>query len=271
MIRIILGVALVYVLVIALLFVFQRRVIYHPNPTRVEPAQYGVPQMREVSLATKDDLDLLAWWRPPQRNNAPVLIFFHGNAGHIGFRASKVRPYLDAGWGVLLTSWRGYSGNPGHPTEQGLYADARAALAFLAQNEVPVENIVLYGESLGSGVAVQMAAETEKSFRALVLEAPYTSITDVAARRFPFAPTRWLVRDRFDSMAKISRIREPVFVVHGERDGVIPVELGRKLFHAANNPKAAKFLPAAGHNDLYEHGAVGFIVDFIDKIPIKIK
>jgi len=182
-----------------------------------------------------------------------------------------VRPYLDAGWGVLLTSWRGYSGNPGHPTKQGLYADARSALAFLADNDISVEDIVLYGESLGSGVAVQIAAESGQPFRALVLEASYTSITDIAARRFPLAPTRWLVRDRFESKAKISSIHVPVFVVHGERDEVIPVEFGRELYHAANEPKAAKFLSDAGHNDLYDHGAAGLIIDFIDNIPVKIK
>jgi fermentation-respiration switch protein FrsA (DUF1100 family) len=271
MIRIVLGVAVAYVLVVALLFVFQRRVIYHPNSIRSEPGQYGVAEMRVVSLNTNDGLDLVAWWRPPLRDGAPVLVYLHGNAGHIGSRASKARPYLDAGWGVLLTSWRGYSDNPGNPTEQGLYEDARAALKFLAENGVSAENTVLYGESLGSGPAVQMAFETGQNFRALVLEAPYSSITDIAARRFPFAPVRWLLHDRFESKAKIGQIHIPVLVVHGERDTVIPVEFGRELFDAANEPKAAKFLPAAGHNDLYDHGAARFILDFVENIPKKLR
>lgn len=271
MIRILLGAAAVYLLVVALLFVFQRRVIYHPSSNRAEPGQVGATDMRVVGLNTSDGLALVAWWRKPSRDGAPVLVFFHGNAGNIGGRAWKVRPYLDAGWGVLLTSWRGYSGNPGNPTEQGLYDDARAALAFLAENGVAAENTVLYGESLGSGVAVQMAFETGHNFRALVLEAPYSSITDIAARRFPFAPARWLVRDRFDSKAKIARVHTPVLVVHGERDQVIPVEFGRALFDAAIEPKAAKFLPDAGHNDLYEHGAARIILDFVDNIPRKLR
>lgn len=271
MIRIVLGVAVVYLLAIALLAGCQRRFIYHPDPTRPAPGDYGVADMRVVAMTTSDHLELVAWWRPPLRDNAPVLVYFHGNAGHLGNRASKVRPYLDAGWGVLLTSWRGYSGNPGSPTEQGLYTDARAAMAFLAKIGVSEENTVLYGESLGSGVAVQMAFETGKPFRALVLEAPYTSITDIAGRRFPFVPTRWLVYDRFDSKAKITNINLPVLVVHGERDGVIPVQFGRALFDAANQPKAAKFISGAGHNDLYEHGAAQLIFDFIDSIPKKIR
>ena len=271
MLRIVLGIAAVYLLVVALLFVFQRRVIYHPGPIQAEPGQYGAADMRVVSLNTSDDLELVAWWRPPPQKNAPVLVYFHGNAGNIGGRASKARPYLDAGWGVLLTSWRGYSGNPGNPTEQGLYSDARAALKFLAENGVSRENIVLYGESLGSGVAVQMAFESRPAFRALVLEAPYSSIIDIAARRFPFAPARWLVRDQFDSITKIAGIHIPVLVVHGERDEVIPVEFGRALFDAANAPKAGKFFPVAGHNDLYEHGAAGMIIEFVDEIPKKIR
>jgi uncharacterized protein len=271
MTRIILGAVALYVLIIALLFVFQRRIIYVPDMTRPTPGQYGVAEMGAVALHTSDGLEHAAWWRTPDRNGAPVLVYYHGNAGHIGFRASKVRPYLESGWGVLLTSWRGYSGNPGHPTEQGLYRDARAALKFLADKGVPTENIVLYGESLGSGVAVQMASESGGPFRALVLEAPFSSITDVAAHKFPFAPARWMVRDRFDSKAKIALIHTPLLVVHGERDEVIPVEFGRALFDAAVAPKTAKYYPAAGHNDLYDHGAAAVIIDFVDEIPNKIR
>ncbi len=266
MTRITLGAVAVYVLVIGLLFVFQRRVIYFPDMTRSTPGQYGAADMGVVALHTSDGLRHAAWWRAPDRDTAPVLVYFHGNAGHIGFRVSKVRPYLEAGWGVLLTSWRGYSGNPGHPTEQGLYHDGRAALKFLAGKGVPTGNTVLYGESLGSGVAVQMASESVGPFRALVLEASYPSITDIAARRFPFAPARWMVRDRFDSKAKIALIHTPLLIIHGERDEVIPVEFGRELFDAAVAPKTAKYYPAAGHNDLYDHGAAAAIIDFVDEI-----
>jgi uncharacterized protein len=271
MIRLVLGAVAIYLMVIALLFVFQRRFMYLPDSTRSTPGQSGVAEMHEVALKTADALELVAWWRPPVRDDRPVLVYFHGNAGNIGGRGDKVRPYLDAGWGVLLTSWRGYSGNPGSPTEPGLYADGRAALEFLAANGVAPGDLVLYGESLGSGVAVQSAVEPGGPFRALVLEAPFTSIADVAARRFPFAPVRSLLRDRFDSKSKIADVRIPVLVLHGERDGTVPVDLGRELFEAANLPKAGKFFPEAGHNDLYEYGAAGIIMDYIENIPKRLK
>ncbi len=265
MIQVVTTVVLSYAAVIGLLFLFQRRLIYVPDRTRPDPARHGVADMTPVTLTTEDGLELLAWWRPPADAEAPVMTYFHGNAGHLGFRGEKVRPYLDDGWGVLLPAWRGYSGNPGRPTEQGLYADGRAALAFVAAQGVTGDRLVLYGESLGSGVAVEMALHQEH--RAVALEAPFSSIADVAARMFPFAPVRMLVRDRFDSVAKIARISTPVLVVHGERDTTIPVALGRRLFDAASPPKSAYFVPRAGHNDLYDHGVARRVIDFVRGHP----
>lgn len=253
-----------YGVLVAFLFVFQHKFIYHPDGTRPDPSLYGVPEMVPVTLTTGDGLQLLAWWRPPVSADAPVMVYFHGNGGHIGYRGHKLRRYLDAGWGVLLPAWRGYSGNPGHPSEAGLYADGRAALDFLAAHGTPADRVVLYGESLGSAVVVQMALE--RGARAMVLEAPFTSIADVAAGRFPFVPVRLLIRHRFESVKKISRLRLPLMVIHGEGDSVVPIAFGRRLFEAANAPKTAKFLPTAGHNDLYEHGAARFALSFIQQL-----
>lgn len=250
-----------YVAFVGALYLFQRGVIYHPDRTRPQPAEYGVPEMRAVTLETEDGLELLAWWRPAHDETRPVLVFLHGNAGHIGYRAEKLRPYLDRGWGVLLTAWRGYSGNPGSPTERGLYADGRAALAFLRERAIPPSRQVAYGESLGAAVAVELALETR--FGAVVLEAPFTSIADVAQGMYPFVPVRPLVRDRFDSISKISRIRSPLLVIHGEDDDIIPVRYGRRLFAAANDPKAAHFVPGAGHNDLQGFGIAEVVVEFV--------
>ncbi|MFQ5958933.1 MAG: alpha/beta hydrolase [Alphaproteobacteria bacterium] len=244
------------------LYLGQRRMMYYPDASVPSPVSWGVPEMQPVALDTADGLRLLAWYRAAAAGR-PTLVYFHGNAGHIGYRGEKVRPYLDAGYGVLLLSWRGYGGNPGSPSEEGLYHDGRAALSYLAGEDVPPARVVLYGESLGGGVAVQMASE--RPVGAVVLEAPFTSLADVAQRHFWYVPARHLVRDRFDSKAKIARIGAPLLVFHGELDRVVPADLGRALYDAAAEPKEARFYPAAGHNDLYDHGAAQAVLDFLGR------
>ena len=245
-----------------LLYAVQRSFMYSPDAVRPTPAAYGVGEMMAVGLTTADGLDLLAWWRPPADAAAPIVIYFHGNAGHLGFRADKVRPFLARGWGVLLLGWRGYSGNPGKPTEQGLYADARAALAFVGMAGHSPDKFVLYGESLGAAVAVQMAMETMPA--AVVLEAPFASAADVGQRMFPIVPVRLLLRDRFDTMSKIGRMAAPLLIVHGERDATIPVSHGRRLFAEAAEPKQVQFVAEAGHNDLHEHGMAEMVISFVE-------
>ena len=240
--------------------------MYFPDGAVPDAELAGVPEMSPVRLTTDDGLTLLAWYRPATAEDLPTLVYFHGNAGHIGHRGAKVRPYLAAGFGVLLVSWRGYGGNPGSPSEAGLYHDGRAALDFLARAGVPPSRIALYGESLGAGVAVQMASERpERPVGAVLLESAYTSMAAVAAHHYWYLPARYLVRDRFDSLAKIGRIGAPLFIVHGERDRIIPVAMARALFAAAAEPKEARFFPAAGHNDLYDHGAAEAVIDFLGR------
>ncbi len=242
-------------------FAGQRHLMYFPDSHRPTPEESGVGEMTEVTLRTDDGLALLAWHRPPTDARHPTLVYFHGNAGHIGMRAEKVRPYLDAGFGVLLTTWRSYSGNPGKPSEDGLYHDGRAARDYLLAAGVAADEIVLYGESLGTGIAVQLA--NEKAPAALVLEAPFSSIADVASARMPFLPVRPLLLDRFDSRDKIGAVAAPLLVVHGARDGTIPIRFGKKLFAAAQEPKKMQIYAEAGHNDLYEHGMGQLTVDFL--------
>lgn len=254
----------IYMVLLVFLLIFQRSLIYHPNAIRPLPADWGVPDMSEVTLTAADKQSLLAWWKAPGTPAGPVVVFFHGNAGHIGFRGGKVRPYLDQGFGVLLVAWRGYSGNDGKPSEAGLYADGKAALEFLDEKGIARENRFLYGESLGSGVAVELASLGHGG--ALILEAPYTSLPRVGASHHPAFPVRWLMWDKFDSVAKIGRIPLPLFIVHGEEDRVVPVRFGRRLLEAANEPKQGLFVPRATHNNLYEHGAARSIVAFIQQV-----
>jgi fermentation-respiration switch protein FrsA (DUF1100 family) len=260
---VVLGVVVaIYLMVLALLFSLQRRLVFVPNTQRPVLAEAGLdPAMRQVDLLTADGLRLLAWYRPPAGNPGALLLYLHGNAGHIGHRSDRIRPYLEVGFGVLLVEYRGYGGNPGRPSEAGFYADARAALDFLAQQGVTAERTVLYGESLGTGVAVQMAVE--RRCAALVLEAPYTSVTAVAQKRYWMFPVRRLVLDKFDSLSKIGRVGCPVFIMHGERDQIIPIRYGRELFQAAPEPKDARWFAEGNHTNFDEFGGPAAVLDFL--------
>jgi len=259
----ILGVILaIYLAALVLLFVLQRSLLFVPNRQRPDLAEAGLaPAMRSVELATADGLRLLGWYQPPAANPGAVLLYLHGNAGHIGHRSDRVRPYLEAGFGVLLPEYRGYGGNPGRPSEAGSYSDARAAFEFLAREGIGVERVVLYGESLGTGVAVQMAVE--HGCAALVLEAPYTSVAAVAQSRYWMFPVRPLVVDKFDSLSKIARVRCPVFIMHGERDRIIPIRFGRALFEAASEPKDAKWFAEGNHTNFDDLGGPAAVLEFL--------
>jgi uncharacterized protein len=258
-----LGFAVVaYAALVGGLYFFQRQLLYFPD--RARPELFGLEQLgvREVMLATEDGLSLLSWYLPA-RPGRPVIAYFHGNGGHIGYRAERLLRFAREGFGVLMAEYRGYGGNPGTPSETGFYTDGRAALDFLAREGVAPNRLVLYGESLGSGVAVELAAQHE--IAALVLEAPFTSVAEVAQCHFPYVPAARMVTDRFDSLSRIGQVRAPILVLHGERDRVVPVRYGRALFDAAPEPKEDWFAPEAGHEDLARYGALDAVVAFIER------
>ncbi len=248
------GIAIaIYVALVAVIYLAQDRLLYFPSTESPERMRATAPDLRAVRLTTDDGLDLLAWWRPPAVAAGWTLALFHGNAGHIGHRLEKVRPHLVAGLGVLLVEYRGYGGNAGRPSENGFHADARAALAFLDGLGVPRARLALYGESLGTGVAVRLAAEAAGAggpVGAVLLEAPYSSIADVAQHHYPWLPARWLTRDRFAAIERVAVIGAPLLVLHGARDTIVPLPFGQRLFAAAREPKELVVLPDGGHNDL---------------------
>jgi fermentation-respiration switch protein FrsA (DUF1100 family) len=263
-----------YLVLITGLYVVQRQLLYLPDGSMPSRIASGVPEMSEIRLHTEDGLDLLAWHRPAAQGRATIL-YLHGNGGHIGYRGDHVRPFLDNGFGVLLVEYRGYGGNPGRPSEDGLMSDARAAFAFLDTAGVSPGETVLYGESLGGGVAVSIAAEQAAAGRpvaALVLEAPLSSVTDVAAYHYPWAPVRWLLKDRFESVARIAEVHAPLLIVHGDADGIVPIRYGRALFEAAREPKEATWIPGGGHEDLMRFGLSRIVFDFLDRrVPASLR
>lgn len=236
-----------YAALLIVLWVAQRQLLYHPGRAIELPAAYGLTEFEEVFIPSQDGVKLQCWHHPP-RSGYPLVVYFHGNAGHLGDRAATYDALQEAGFGVLALSYRGYGKSAGEPSEQGLYADARAVLRFARDTLLhPEARTLLFGESLGTGVAVQMATET--AVGGLALQAPYTSVADRAAELYFYVPVRLLLKDVFDSAAKVASVRAPLLVLHGERDEVIPAAHGKRLLEAATGPKRGVFFPAISHND----------------------
>jgi fermentation-respiration switch protein FrsA (DUF1100 family) len=249
-----------YVLVVGALYLGQRSLLYRPSAGRPSLGGLAALGAHEATLHTEDGLRLFAWYLPPPAG-APVIVYFHGNGGDIGHRADRLRRFAEVGFGALMVEYRGYAGNPGAPTEAGLLADARAALAFLDAQRVAPNRRVLYGESLGTGVTVQLAAD--HPIAALILESPYTSVADVAQYHYPWVPVRWLLHDKFDSRAVIGRVQAPILFLHAERDTVIPARFGRALYAAAPAPKEAWSTNEGDHEDVGRLGGVEAAIAFV--------
>jgi len=258
--RLVLVPVIAYLAVLAYLYVFQRQLLYFPDASRPRLgilAQLGV---REVQLTTADGLSLLSWYLPAHEGR-PMILYFHGNGGNIGHRADWVQRFAHEGYGVLMLEYRGYGGNPGRPTEAGFYADSRAAFDFLRHDGIGAGRVVLYGESLGSGVAVYLAATQEVG--GLILESPYTSVAAVAQYHYPYVPAALLVWDRFDALSRIHQAKAPILVLRGGRDAIVPDRFSQALFDAAPEPKESWFAPDAGHEELAGFGALDAVVDFL--------
>ena len=255
--------------VLALLWVGQRRLMYFPDGRVPAPRQVGLAGVESVRFPTADGLELAGWFVPAgAQANATVLVF-NGNAGNRAYRAPLAAALAAHGLNVLLFDYRGYGGNSGSPTETGLAADARAARAYLADRpDVDAARLVYFGESLGTAVAVGLAAEQPPA--ALILRSPFTSMADVGAYHYPILPVRLLLRDRFASRDTIGRVRAPVLVIAGDRDDIVPLEHSRRLYDAAPSPKELVIITGASHNDdelLAGEELIQAIVRFLDHEP----
>ncbi|WP_404336222.1 alpha/beta hydrolase [Sphingomonas sp. MMS12-HWE2-04] len=239
-----LAVAIGLYLTVLLAFAIQQRSLLYPAPPAPRGAATDMPPgFAAVALSTEDGLTLHAAYRTAAPGML-TLVFLHGNGSQIEASARATALLGARGHGVLLVEYRGYRGNPGKPSEAGLYADGRAALAWLRAQGVAPAQTVLIGNSLGSGVASQLAVETPVA--GLVLISAFTSLPDVAVAHYPWLPARLLLRDRYDNRAKVARIRAPLLVLHGTADTVVPDGQGRTLVAAAHRA-TLELVPGAGH------------------------
>jgi fermentation-respiration switch protein FrsA (DUF1100 family) len=249
-----------YLCGLVVLFFAQRAIIFPiPQTIRTPPEAAGFPEAQEHILTTADGEKVIVW-HVPARPSHPVVLYFHGNGDYLAGFFGRFRDMIADGTGIVALSYRGYAGSSGQPDERGLLQDAAAAYAFTTAR-YNADRIVVWGFSLGTGVAVALAAEHPVG--KLILEAPYTSIEDVGAALFRFAPVRWLIRDRFRSDARIGRVTAPLLIMHGARDPTIPISLGERLFALAREPKQFVRFPEGGHNNLDNYGAIEAARQFI--------
>ena len=255
----------IYLIGFAALFFGQRHMLYLNGNERMVPAEQNVPQMVE-KLVSSDGVDVVVW-SFDAGSSKPVIVYFHGNAGVLGHRAGRFRWMMEQGWGVVGVGLRGGSGTGGSPTEEGHAADARAvydALPELLGRSVD-GGVVVYGESLGSGIAVRLA--NERGVGGIILETPYAAMDDLAQEKFGFYPIKALgaVKDPFRSIDRIAGIKTPVLLMHGTNDQVIPIHHAKRLFDAAADPKWYRWFDGGGHNDLWQRGAPQAILDFMKR------
>jgi fermentation-respiration switch protein FrsA (DUF1100 family) len=249
-----------YLVGLAVLFFVQRSFVFPiPQKIRTTPEAAGFPEAEEHFLTTADDEKIIIWHVPAKPGHA-VILYFPGNGDFLAGSASRFRAMTSDGTGLVALSYRGYAGSTGQPSERGLLLDAAAAYAFTSAR-YSADRIVAWGFSLGTGVAVALAAG--QPVGKLILEAPYTSVADVAALRFRIVPVRWLMRDQFRSDERITRVTAPLLIMHGARDSTIPIGFGERLFSLAHEPKQFARFPEGGHDNLGNYGAIETARDFI--------
>jgi uncharacterized protein len=253
-----LGIALVvlYAGVAGLAWGFQRKLLYFPNPQRVAPIDQGLAGVTERVLATPDGEQVITWGGAA-KPGFPTILYFHGNGGHLKGRALRMAHYMKQGYGMTIMSYRSFSGSTGTPSERANVADALLAFDTVVASGTAARDIIIYGESLGTGVATQVAAQ--RPVGGLILDAPYTSTVDVGVEKYWFLPVRLLMTDRYETFRFIKKVTAPLLVIHGEQDRVIPVAMGRAVHAAATSRKEIATFPNAGHNDHWQHGSYDVI------------
>ena len=251
-----------YIVLIIFIYFYQRNLLYHPaeNNYQNDKIQFNY---EEVFVKVDEEIKLKSWIIKKDFKKFKTLVIFHGNAGHLSNRIYKLNELYKLDINILLISWRGFSGNKGSPTENNLYKDAKAAIKWLNEGGISNNQIILYGESLGSGVAVEVGKEN--NFNSIILESPFTSIENSAKIYYPYLPVRFILKDRYDSISKIKMINIPILIMHGEKDDVVPFSMGKELFEKANSPKQSYFTPDDDHMMEFNSSLLKNIKDFIEK------
>jgi len=254
---------LIYLIISVSVYIFQRNLLYDPKENNYSGDKLIV-KIEKVKIKTQDNIKLTSWYHKKDISNYKTILFLHGNAGSLENRIHKINHFNNININFLIVAWRGFSGNKGKPTEKGLYEDAASAVRWLKSNGIKEKNIIIYGESLGTAVAIEIAQN--KNFAGIILESPFTSMVDAGKEKYPFLPIKFLLKDKYESDKKIKNIKSPILVMHGEVDNLVPFYMGKKIYDLANEPKYFYFSKYDNHMMEYDKKLLKSVEDFINSL-----
>ena len=257
------SVVLAYFIIILFVYFYQRNLLYHPSENNYLNDKITF-NYEEIFIETDKNINLKSWFIKKDLNKFKTILIFHGNAGNLFNRVYKLNELNKLDVNILLISWRGFSGNKGKPTEKNLYHDAEEAVKWLNNRGAISKNIILYGESLGTGVTTELG--TSNAFGGIILESPFTSIANAAKIYYPYLPVNIILKDRYDSIGKIKNITTPILIMHGRKDNIVPQKMGLELYEKANQPKFSYFPENDDHMMEYNDNLLNSIKLFINKI-----
>tara|TARA_B100001057_G_scaffold443459_1_gene479563 strand:+ start:44 stop:847 length:804 start_codon:yes stop_codon:yes gene_type:complete len=252
---------LVYFLIVVFLYFYQRNLLYHPNENNYSNDKL-MAQVEKIKVRTNDNIDLLGWYYQKDIKKFKTILFFHGNAGSLENRIHKLNHFKDMNINFLIIAWRGFSGNKGKPSEKGLYEDGDSSIQWLLNKGIKETDIIIYGESLGTGVATHLSQN--RNFAGLILETPFTSMVDAAKTFYPYIPVKFLLKDKFENKKKIKNINLPILVMHGEADQIVPFSMGKKMFELANEPKYSYFTKHDNHMMEFDKNLIKALNSFLE-------
>ena len=255
--------AIIYFLVLVYTYIFQRNLLYHPTENNYSGDQLVV-KIEKVKIKTQDNIELLSWYHNKNLNDYKTILFLHGNAGSLENRIHKINHFKDMNVNFLIIAWRGFSGNKGKPTEKGLYEDASSAIRWLKSKGIKENNLIIYGESLGTGIATELAQN--KNFAGIILESPFTSMIEAGKDKYPFLPVKLLLKDKYESNKKIKNINSPILIMHGKVDNIVPFYMGEKMYELANEPKYSYFSEYDDHMMEYNENLLKVLKDFVKSL-----
>ena len=252
----------IYLILLTLIYINQRKLLYLPSENNYldDPINFTY---NEFFIEVDKDVKIKSWLIEKDLKKYKTILFLHGNAGNLFNRSYKLNRLNELNLNVLIISWRSFSGNPGKPNETNLYGDAKKAVKWLNERGVETKNIILYGESLGTGVATEIG-QTNK-FNSIILESPYTSMIKAAKIYYPYLPVKFLLKDKYDSEKKIKNIKTPILIMHGKKDNIVPFHMGKKLFETANEPKKFLQIEEDDHMLSFNDNLLLEIKNFINK------
>ena len=251
----------IYLFIIIFLSFYQRKLLYHPSENNYLDETSLNHKVEKVYIQSENKL---VSWNFQKNPKFKTLLFFHGNAGRLDNRIYKLNELAKLDLNYLIIAYRGFSGNKGNPTEMGLYKDAKAAKDWLNNQGIDDQNIILYGESLGTAIAIDLGKSFK--FSGIILESPFTSMEKLAKKYYPIFPIKMILKDKYDSLEKIKEINFPILVMHGEKDTIVPFSMGVEIYENANSPKLKYFIKYDDHMMNFDQNLVKAIEKFINNL-----